>query len=145
VVFVRDRGGSFAAPIDAVWEFVGSGDHHSQAHGHTGARRVPHSDRSGTYSWEQPFDGSTARFTMRWTSFWPVGIGYDVLEGPFAGSRFFLLYEPQGERTGVEIVGEFVSPTLPVEAIPAAVERFFAREFEQDSRAIERDRAAKRP
>ena len=35
MVFVRDEGSVFEAPIDVVWEFVGSGDAHSIAHRHS--------------------------------------------------------------------------------------------------------------
>lgn len=136
MVFVRDEGSLFEAPLDVVWEFVSSGDGHSSAHRHRKVDRRPLPGNSGQYSWEQEFDGAPTRFVMRWTAFPPVGIAYDVLEGPFTGSRFFLYYTPLGPRTGVTIVGEFCSPTLPVEEIPPAVDRFFALEFEQDHAAI---------
>jgi hypothetical protein len=142
MVFVLDSDGVFDVPIDEVWAFVGSGDHHSHAHRHAHFTRERLGERSGRYSWEQPFDGAPTRFTMRWTSFHPVGVAYDVLEGPLAGSKFFLYYVPLGDRTGVTVVGEFVSPTLPAGAIAAAVDRFFATEFEQDHAAMRRDRAA---
>jgi hypothetical protein len=73
---------------------------------------------------------------MRWTSFAPLGLAYDVLEGPFAGSKFFLYYTPRGERTEVAIVGEFTSPTIPASEVVKALGQFFATEFAQDSEAI---------
>ena len=136
-MFLRDEGSVFDAPRDAVWEFVGSGDRHSSAHGHQRTRRQLHHELSGTYSWEQPFRDGTVRFTMRWTSFYPLGIAYEVLEGPFAGSRFFLIYEPRGSSTAVSVVGEFTSPTIRDEDLEPAVGSFFALEFEQDRAAIE--------
>lgn len=136
-MLVRDEGGVFGAPLEAVWRFVGSGVGHSEAHAHRRVRRRIFTPSSGRYSWEQEFDGRNARFTMRWRAFVPVGVVYDVLDGPFTGSRFILYYTPRGRRTEVGIVGEFRSPTLPPKQIPAAVRRFFAREFEQDRRAIE--------
>ena len=136
MVFVRDEGSYFDAPIETVWEFVGSGDSHSTAHRHRAVRRDRISSRSAVYSWECEFDGAPTRFAMRWTSFYPVGIAYDVLEGPFTGSRFFLVYTPEGSRTGVSVVGEFVSPTLSERAVEPAVRRFFEKEFEEDSAAL---------
>lgn len=142
MVFWTDEGSEFDAPLAGVWAFVGSGDHHSAAHGHRAwdRRRLP--GNAGEYSWEQPFDGRPTRFTMRWTAFPPVGIAYEVLAGPFEGSVFFLYYVPNGDRTGVTVAGEFVSPTLPESELPAALARFFDREFEQDLAAIRADRAA---
>jgi hypothetical protein len=146
MVFLRDAGSEFDAPLDRVWAFVGSGDHHSQAHRHTNTRRRRLPGNAGEYSWKQPFRGRTERFTMRWRSYHPLGVGYEVLAGPFEGSRFFLFYRPRGGRTGVEIVGEFVSPTLPARSVRSAVRDFFAVEFEQDRAAIEAGgRAPPRP
>jgi len=135
-MFLRDEGGIFDAPLEAVWEFVGSGDGHSSAHDHKDVRRQLDGDTVGTYSWVQPFRGQKERFTMRWRSYHPLGIAYEVLEGPFEGSRFFLIYEPRGERTGVTVVGEFVSPTISVAELRSAVDGFFSVEFEQDSAAL---------
>ncbi len=138
MVFVRDTGDVFDAPLNVVWDFVGSGNEHSDAHRHRHFHRERLSDRSGQYSWEQDFQGAPARFTMRWTSYHPVGLAYDVLEGPFAGSRFFLIYAPQGDKTGVSIIGEFVSSTIPADRLPAAVDAFFSVEYAQDSAGIKK-------
>jgi len=94
------------------------------------------SENSGTYSWVQDFGGQPARFTMRWTTFIPLGIAYEVLAGPFSGSQFFLYYTPRGSQTGVTVVGEFTSGTLPPEELEASVDRFFSDEFEQDRAAL---------
>ncbi|MGP8077267.1 MAG: hypothetical protein ACLQD8_09340 [Thermoplasmata archaeon] len=136
MVFVRDEGSVFDAPLEEVWKFVGSGDEHSRAHRHRGWRRERGEGNSGTYSWEQEFLGAPARFTMHWISYHPLGVAYDVLEGPFAGSRFFLYYVPQGQKTGVTVVGEFASPTLPESRLKDEVLRFFSVEFDQDSAAL---------
>ncbi len=136
MVWVRDEGSLFDAPLALIWKFVGSGPAHSEAHRHRDARRAVLSDNSGEYSWVQDSDGVAERFTMRWTAFPPVGIAYEVREGPFAGSEFFLYYTPHGERTEVTVVGEFVGPDLPPDAVAQAALRFFAVEFDQDSAAI---------
>jgi hypothetical protein len=136
VVFYRDEGGVFDAPIGIVWEFLSSGDAHTAAHRHRDIQRNRTTVSSGTYSWEQDFLGKSARFTMRFAALVPVGIAYEVLEGPFQGSKFFLYYVPRGSQTAVGIVGEFVSPTLPSEQIEPAVDQFFSLEFQQDGDAL---------
>lgn len=138
MVFLVDEGSGFAAPVEAIWEFLGSGAPHSTAHAHRSIRRRRLGRRSGQYSWEQRFEGRWTRFTMHWTAFPPVGIAYRVVAGPFRGSTFFLYYRPRGRRTGVAIVGEFLSPTIPQARIPAEVDRFFTREFRQDAAALGR-------
>jgi hypothetical protein len=148
VVRLVDDGGQFPVPVDIVWAFVSSGDAHSHAHRHRNFRRRRLPGNAGRYTWEQPFLGRTERFTMRWRSYYPLGVAYDVLEGPFTGSRFFLYYTPHGPTTGVTIVGEFVSPTLHARRVPGAVRRFFDLEFRQDGAALRawaRERPTSRP
>jgi hypothetical protein len=145
MVFVRDEGGEFDAPLEQVWKFVGSGARHSAAHHHRKFRRRRLPGNAGEYSWEQDFGGRPQRFTMRWTSFYPVGVGYQVREGPLAGSRFLLYYLPRGRRTGVTVVGDFVSPTIAPSRVAAAVTRFFAVEFAQDRAAIAAERPSRSP
>src|SRR5208282_5759556 len=113
MVFVRDEGSVYNAPLEEVWGFVGSGTAHSEAHHHRKVERKTLPGNSGEYTWEQDFEGKSERFTMRWTSFPLFGIAYEVLEGPFAGSKFFVYYRPRGTKTRVTIVGDFVSPTIP--------------------------------
>lgn len=135
-MFVLDEGSVFDAPLDAVWSFVGSGDEHSRAHRHRAWQRELGEGNSGTYSWEQEFGGSTARFTMHWVSYHPLGVAYDVREGPFAGSRFFLYYIPRGPKTAVTVAGTFTSESIPEERLEEEVRRFFSVEFDQDHAAI---------
>jgi hypothetical protein len=132
MILIRDEGDLFDGTLDEVWGFVGSGDHHSTSHRHRGVRRESHHESSGSYSWEQEFEGSPSRFTMRWTMFPPLGIVYEVLEGPFTGSTFFLYYTPRGDRTEVGLVGAFASPGIPESRLEDSVRRFFAIEFDQD-------------
>ncbi|HEV2166691.1 MAG TPA: hypothetical protein VGS23_06950 [Thermoplasmata archaeon] len=136
MVFIRDEGSEFDVPLEAVWAYLNAPERHASAHHHRAVRRTSLGENSGEYSWEQDFEGSSTRFTMRWSSLHPVGISYQVLEGPFQGSRFLLTYHPKGAKTGVSIMGEFMSPTLPPDRIAAAVESFFSTEFEQDLRAL---------
>jgi hypothetical protein len=136
MVFVRDEGSVFNASLEDVWRFLSSEAPHSEAHQHRKAERKSLSENAGQYSWEQDFQGKPERFTMRWTSFPMFGIAYEVLEGPFVGSKYFAYYRPRGPKTRVTIVGDFASPTIPAARLEAAVLGFFALEFEQDSAAI---------
>lgn len=136
MVFVLDEGSVFEMPLDEVWAFVDSGDEHAAAHHHRNVSRERPSPTQGVAHWEQEFEGRTEPFTMRWTSLHPLGCTYQVLEGPFAGSVFFLYYTPLGPRTGVTVVGHFVSPSIPEADLEAAVRRFFSVEFDQDHLAM---------
>jgi len=138
MVFVRDEGSVYNAPVEDVWRFLSLSDAHSDAHHHRAVERTTLPGNSGEYSWEQDFEGASERFAMRWTAFPLFGIAYEVLAGPFVGSKFFVYYRPRGSKTRVTIVGDFVSPKIPANRLEASVLAFFAREFEQDSAAIAR-------
>jgi hypothetical protein len=136
MVFVRDEGSVFNAPIEEVWRFLSSPDLHAEAHQHRSPSRKELPGNAGEYGWEQDFEGKSERFTMRWTAFPTFGIVYEVIEGPFVGSKFFSYYRPRGNKTRVTIVGDFVSPSISAVRLEASVLGFFAKEFEQDSAAI---------
>jgi len=136
MVFVRDEGSVYNVPLDEVWKFLSSPRQHSDAHQHRNASRKELPGNAGEYSWEQDFEGKSERFTMRWTAYPPFGIVYEVLEGPFIGSKFFVYYRPRGTKTRVTIVGEFSSPSIPEARLESSVLGFFAKEFDQDSAAM---------
>lgn len=140
MVFLVDDGSVFDASLDEVWRFLERPDEHTRAHRHTATSRERSSPSSGRYSWRQEFEGRRVRFTMEWRSYYPLGIAYEVVVGPFAGSRFFLYYTPLGDRTGVTVVGEFVSGALDGPALERSVRGFFDLEFEQDQAALRRSR-----
>jgi ligand-binding SRPBCC domain-containing protein len=52
MVFVRDEGSVYDAPLEVVWDFFGSGQEHSDAHRHREVQRERLSAESGRYSWE---------------------------------------------------------------------------------------------
>lgn len=136
MVFVRDEGSVYNAPLRDVWRLLSSGPLHSEAHHHRRTERTSLPGNAGEYRWEQDFEGKPEMFSMRWTAFPPFGIAYEVLEGPFRGSKFFVYYRARGDKTRVTMVGEFVSPTIPPARVEASALAFFAREFEEDSAAI---------
>ncbi len=135
-MLIRDEGSRFSVPLALVWKYLDLPQEHSRAHGHTSVHRERTGAYSGRYTWRQPWGPSRVRFTMEWTSFPPLGVAYDVIEGPFKGSTFFLYYVPRGRRTEVSVVGDFVSPSLPARVLRRKVLSFFAREFRQDDRAM---------
>lgn len=132
MVFYHDDAGEFEAPLDLVWAYFRSPGDHRTAHGHRHSRLESLTETCFLATWEQEFAGRSVEFQMRGTEFPPLGFAYEVLRGPFAGSKFFNYYRPRGPRTGVTLVGEFRSLTLPDGELEAAVRAFFDTEFEQD-------------
>ena len=52
------------------------------------------------------------------TSFYPLGVAIEILEGPMTGSKFFNYYIPNKNKTGVTVVGDFQSPMINDETRP---------------------------
>ncbi len=136
VTFVFDDSGIYDAPVELIWKYFSSAVDHRVAHRHRNSRLTELTDTSFIASWEQEYEGRPVTFSMRGTSFYPLGLAYEVLEGPIAGSKFLFYYTPLGQRTRVTLVGEFSSPTIPPGQLPSKVMDFFSTEFEQDAEGI---------
>jgi hypothetical protein len=138
MVFIFDDSGVFDAPLEAVWKYFNSGVDHRLAHRHRKSRLEEQSETSFVASWEQDYEGRPVVFKMHGIAFPPLGLAYEVLDGPFDGSKFFFYYTPLGDRTRVTLVGEFASSSIPLRELESKVIDFFATEFEQDAEGLRR-------
>ena len=136
MVLLYDAGSVYGAPRSRLWRYVESGRPHAEAHHHVRVIRRRGPEGSGEYRWTQPYRGRSTRFAMRWSVFPPRGIDFEVVGGPFRGSRFFLVYRSAGRRSRAIVLGEFRSPTVPPSRLAGRVREFFAREFEEDRAAL---------
>jgi hypothetical protein len=136
MVFIRDEGSFFDATLEDVWKYLASGDAHSGAHHHRKVKRKALGENSGIYSWKQDFRGKAERFSMQWQTYYPVGIGYEVLEGPFELKILFDLYSEWGSNSSFDI-GDFVSPEIAQKCLTDYITTFFDLEFQQDSEALQ--------
>jgi hypothetical protein len=137
MVFIKDEGSVFDAPIDVVWAYQDSGKDHDAVHKTT---------RNGTfekvsaitfiYAAERNFRGKWAPDRFRITVIPPVSMIMEWLEGPLAGSKFMYVYTPKGNKTGIDVYGEFTSKTLPPDEVEAAAREWLASEFEADAPAV---------
>ena len=86
-------------------------------------------------SWEQVDDANSQniRMKIRGTMYYPLGITFEILEGPFADSKYFVYYIPtDNNKTGVTVVGDFKSNIIPEEQIKPIVLDFSERVFNED-------------
>lgn len=137
MVFVRDEGSRFDAPIDVVWKYLMGAESHDAAHRSTrNGKFEPISDTSFRYSSERHVGDAWLPEAMRITALPPVGITTEFLEGRFAGSKMLYVYSPHGDRTGIDVFGDFHSPTLSDGDLEAAVRGFLDSEFAEDAPAV---------
>ena len=137
MVFVEDSGSVFDAQLDMVWKL-------GEAHIKEGNRIHPNTRNNKSEilnettfinSWEQVDDanGQNIRMKIRGTMYYPLGIAFEILEGPFVDSKYFVYYIPiDNNKTGVTVVGDFKSNLIPEDKIKPIVLGFSERVFNED-------------
>ena len=137
MVFVEDSGSVFDAQLDMVWKL-------GEAHIKEGNRIHPNTRNNKSEilnettfinSWEQVDDanGQNIRMKIRGTIYYPLGIAFEILEGPFVDSKYFVYYIPiDNYKTGVTVVGDFKSNIIPEDKIKPIVLGFSERVFNED-------------
>jgi len=140
LVYLKDEGSTFDAPIEFVWKYLFGGDAHDAAH-HT--TRQPSfqkvSEITFEYASERLLRGQWKPDRMRISMFPPLSVVSEWLEGVLEGSKMAYLYAPLGERTRIDVYGEFTSTTLDSTEIEATVREFLDSEFRDDEAVIRRE------
>ena len=137
MVYLKDEGSVFDAPIDFVWKYIFGGDAHDSAHRTTRNPKFEKvSDITILYGSERLLRGKWAPDRMRISMFPPISVVTEWLEGVLAGSKLVYVYSPQGDKTRIDVYGEFTSKTLPPEQVEAAAREFLDTEFSADAPTI---------
>ncbi len=144
MVHVRDEGATFDAPVEVVWEYMNSGPTHGSAHKLIRNRTAqPAGENSIIATMERNWNGEWVKVVSRMTRLPPLGLVQEFLEGPFAGSTAFLVYSPKGKKTGVDVYGEFTSPTIPTNQVEKAALKWLTESYDEDVPAIKKFAATK--
>lgn len=137
MVYLKDEGSEFDAPIDVVWKYIFGGGAHDSAHKTTRNPKFKKvSDITIEYASDRYLRGKWAPDRMRISMFPPVSVVTEWLEGVLAGSTLSYVYTPDGDKTRIDVYGEFTSKSLPVNEVEAAAREFLDAEFEADAPAI---------
>ena len=97
MTFIQDSGGIFEAPLEMVWKLAEDhAEHGNKIHPDTRNNKTEIiGETSFINSWEQDDEnGQTIRMKVKGTTYYPLGIAFEVLEGPFADSKYFVYYFP---------------------------------------------------
>ncbi len=135
MVFILDEGSEFYATLDKIWELNASEGSHSHPSLRNQSVEMDGDHVILSYETQMP-DGSWVKNKSRTTAYPPLGIVFETLEGPLAGSKSFQFYTPKGNTTGVTVVGQYVSKGAPDAAVKAGVMNFLATVFEEDQRNL---------
>ena len=139
MVHIEDLGSHFDAPIETVWKFINSPADHGASHqDRRNVRGEPDGENRITSSWEQNVQGNWVKVQNQVTLFAPVAMLVHSVEGPLAGSKFMFYYSPKGDKTGVSVIGDFQSKTIPPAQLEQAVLASLEAAFNDDQAAIRR-------
>src|SRR5579862_6832860 len=133
MVFVLDEGSVFDAPVDKIWRFMSTpGDHHK--HASMTNRKFETDGNSTVLSFEAVGPGGQKTLVkIKSTPLVPVGRMLEYIEGPLAGSKVMSYYVPMGQKTGITIVGEYVSKTIPEAQLKSVVMAQLEQSFNEDN------------
>jgi hypothetical protein len=137
MVHIKDEGSHFDAPVDTVWKFIQAPDAHGPAHTSTRNQQMkPLGENSMLLSMEQNMNGHWVKVANRVTVFPPLAIAIEVVEGPMTGTKMVNVYTPKGNKTAIDVYGDFVIAGVPPNQLEPAVRANLETVFDEDSAAI---------
>jgi hypothetical protein len=136
MVHIKDEGSQFDAPLETVWKYLQMSEDHNRTHKSRNYKQTPLGENSMELSWEANMGGSWVPLKTRVTALAPLGIAIEMIEGPMAGSKVFNIYTPMGTKTGVTVVGEFTSKSIPAPQLEPAVRAMLEQVYTEDNAAL---------
>ncbi len=138
MVHVRDDG-VFDAPIDKIWKYLN--DDTPGVHNHaaiTAAKTVEQKENAVVQEWDMrnPDGKTTRKETWKMVFNPPVGFEMESLAGVSKGTRYTNKYTPMGNKTRVEVDGEFRFQGMDEAATKKAALGFLAEVFDEDSATL---------
>jgi ligand-binding SRPBCC domain-containing protein len=134
MVYLKDEG-VFDAPVDKVWRFL-----NDQTHEHRSLRFskvLEQSDKHMIAESEMTGpDGKTYKGTAKFAFNPPKSFDMEILAGPQVGTKHTHTYTPMGDKTKVEVAGEFKMQGLNDEATKKAALGFLEEAFNEDNAAL---------
>jgi hypothetical protein len=137
VVFIVDEGSTFKASLDKIWKLnstEGQHDHPSLKN----LKTQPASEGSMILSYDVDMGGKPITIRTKLTPLPPLGLYFETLDGPLAGSKSIQYYTPRGKETGVTVVGEWKSSAMSDDQIKGAVMGFLQTVFDEDQANLAR-------
>jgi len=130
MVYLIDDESVFDAPLDKIWRYLSS-----EGHKHPSFKNVQREVNANTVTItsERSLMGKPVKMKVKLTLYPPFGYVTEHLEGPTAGSRSFQYYTPNGDKTGVTVVGDFKITGLDEKATKDAILGQMQITFDEDN------------
>ncbi len=112
MVFIKDDGSEFKAPLQKVWALAQSEGVHKHSSQIDPQRSMDAGRVILSFGSKMP-DGSLSKNTVRITPLPPLGMTIEYTDGPMTGTTLMQYYTPKGDKTGVTVIGDAKS-TMPI-------------------------------
>jgi hypothetical protein len=136
MVYILDEGSVFDLPLEAIWEYLPS-----EAHKHPSMNLISREvvGNNVTITSERNVNGKMVRSKLKITTFPPLGVVQEYLEGPAAGSKAFTHYAPKGNKTAITVVGDFkIAGLSEEEAVKKTVMEMLETSFNEDTSTLKK-------
>ena len=132
MVFIYDQGSEFNGTLEQVWAFNKAHSEHPHA-SISNVSREPINETTRIVSYDFQGGEGVIKIKYKVTTHFPLGMTYEYLEGPFAGSKAFQYYIPKGGKTEVVVVSNLASPNLSDDKVKALYDDYARVTFEEDN------------
>ncbi|MFZ1023393.1 MAG: hypothetical protein WAN87_04595 [Thermoplasmata archaeon] len=133
MVQIKDEGSHFDVPADVLWKYIQAPADHGGAHPMSRNQQMkPLTETSFMLSQEENMNGQWVKTSNRITIFPPIGMAIEVMEGPMAGTKMLNVYTPKGNKTGIDVYGDFVAKGVPSAQLEPMVHSNLEMAFNQD-------------
>ncbi len=138
MVQVKDDG-VFDAPIDRIWKYLN--DERPGVHNHSAIANTKVVEKKGNaavqeYEFRNPDGKTTRKETWRTTFNPPTGFEMESLAGVSKGTKYSHRYTPAGDKTRVEVTGDFKMQGMDDVATKQAALGFLAQVFAEDNATL---------
>jgi hypothetical protein len=136
MVQVKDDG-VFDAPVDKVWQLLQDAHQNHHHRSMKSSKVLEQSQKGMTIEAERVNpDGSTRMETIKFTFDPPKGFTMEWLSGMMKGSKQTHTYTSMGNKTKVDVLGEFQVQGMDDNAVRKAALAMLAEVFDEDTVAL---------
>jgi hypothetical protein len=135
MVHLKDEG-VFDEPVDKIWRFLQANEDHEHKSIKM-SKVLEQNDKGMTVQAEMKGpDGAMRMETLKMTFNPPKGFTIETVTGVMKGTKHTHTYTAMGNKTKVEVEGDFYGEGMDEKAIRAAALAMFAEVFEEDRAAL---------
>jgi hypothetical protein len=136
VHYKKEAIATFDAPTEKIFRYMSSGGHRHQAFKSHQLAGVSGNEVTVNAEIFNP-DGTTFTTIIRHRLNPPAGVETTMSGGPFDGARFVHSYTPMGDRTKIDLEGDFPEfPGMSQEDELTMIDGFFTMVFNEDTASI---------